>query len=127
MQYLYPPFFTDKPSPPRNLDVAAVTAESADLQWEEPEDDGNSPVTGYIVEKKDISRRSWQEVGRSTELTYSVTKLHEGKQYLFRVSAENQYGVSEPIEITEPITAKNSFSEFLINVFIHGWRFIFSH
>ena len=109
------PSSSDKPSPPRNLSVPAVTAEAADLQWEEPEDDGNSPVTGYVVEKKDVSRRSWQEVGRATELTYNVAKLVEGKQYLFRVSAENQYGVSEPVEITEPITAKNPFCELLFS------------
>jgi titin len=80
------------------------------LTWEEPQDNGGSPVTGYIVEKKDIKRRSWQEATKVTDLAATVTKLQEGNQYLFRVSAENQYGVSDPVELAEPITAKNPFS-----------------
>jgi titin len=81
------------------------------LKWEVPEDDGGSPITGYIVEKKEVSRRTWQEAGKVTELTQQITKLQENNQYLFRVFAENINGVSEPVEIPEPVTAKNPFSE----------------
>ena len=111
----------DKPSPPRNLDIPTITAESMDLTWEVPEDDGGSPITGYIVEKKNLSHRSWQEVAKTTELAATVTNLHDGNQYLFRVYAENKFGVSEPVELTEPVTAKNPFSEFqLCNVYYKG-------
>ena len=109
------PLFADKPSPPRNLIIAGMTADSGDLEWEVPKDDGNSPITGYIIEKKDVSRRSWQEACQATELTATVTKLHEGKMYLFRVSAENEFGVSEPVEIAEPVMARNPFSEFVVD------------
>ena len=104
----------DKPTPPRNLTVTAITAETADLQWEVPEDDGGSPITHYIVEKKDVQRKTWQEVSKPTELTTQVGDLHDQNQYLFRVSAANQYGVSDPVELTEPITAKNPFSKSLL-------------
>ena len=102
---------SDKPTPPINLAVGDITAESADLTWEEPEDNGGSPITGYLVEKKDIKRRSWQEATKTTDFKTTVTKLQEGNQYLFRVSAENQYGISDPVELAEPITAKNPFSK----------------
>lgn len=36
--------------------------------------------------------------------------LEPSKKYSFRVRAENQYGVSEPLETLEPITAKFSFT-----------------
>ena len=88
-----------------------MTSESADLKWDAPEDDGNSPVTGYIVEKKDASRRTWQDAGQTDELIFDVPKLTEGHDYLFHVAAENQYGVSDFVETTEPVTAKNSYSK----------------
>ena len=104
---------TDKPTPPRNLSVTAITAETADLQWEVPEFDGGSPITHYVVEKKDVEKKTWQEVGKPTELTTQVADLQDQKQYVFRVSAANQYGVSDPVELTEPVTAKNPFSELV--------------
>jgi titin len=93
-----------------------MTAESGDITWAAPADDGGSAVTRYIVEKKDVSRKSWNEAGKlaveeDTALEFTVPKLLEGQQYLFRVSAENQYGVSEPVTLTEPVTAKNPYSE----------------
>jgi len=102
---------SDKPSPPRNLTVTAITAESADLEWEAPDDDGGSPVTHYVVEKKDVERKTWQEVGKPTDWTTHVADLRDRSHYLFRVSAANEYGVSDPVELTEPITAKNPFSK----------------
>jgi len=102
---------SDKPTPPRNLAVTAITAETADLQWEVPESDGGSAITHYVVEKRDVQKKTWQEVGKPTELTTHVADLHDQNQYLFRVSAANQYGVSDPVELAEPVTAKNPFSK----------------
>jgi titin len=101
----------DKPSPPRNLKVPEVTPESARLTWEVPEDDGGSPITGYIVEKRDINRQSWNKITTTKELTSLADKLIEKNQYVFRVSAENDVGVSEPVE-TAPVTAKWTFGKF---------------
>jgi len=102
---------SDKPSPPRNLAVTSITAEAADLQWEVPENDGGSAITHYVVEKRDVEKKTWQEVGKPTELTTHVTDLHDQHQYVFRVSAANEYGVSDPAELAEPVTAKNPFSK----------------
>ena len=38
-------------------------------------------------------------------------KLVENGQYLFRVFAENDVGIGEAVEITQPITAKNTFGK----------------
>jgi len=109
----------DKPSPPRNLATTTITAETADLQWETPEDDGGSPVTHYVVEKRDVQKKAWQEVGKASDLTTHVENLRDQTQYLFRVSAANEFGVSDPVELNEPVTAKNPFSElFVINPLI---------
>ena len=66
---------------------------------------------GYVVERLDTSRTNWQKVGTTEDVEITVTKLNEGKQYLFKVSAENKYGVSEPAITTEPALAKNPYSE----------------
>lgn len=102
---------SDKPTPPRNLAVTAITAETADLQWDVPDSDGGSAITHYVVEKKNVEKKTWQEVGKPNELATQVGDLHDKNQYLFRVSAANQYGVSDPVELTEPVTAKNPFSK----------------
>jgi len=48
---------SDKPTPPRNLAVTAITAETADLQWEVPESDGGSAITHYVVRNATFRRR----------------------------------------------------------------------
>lgn len=37
---------------------------------------------------------------------YNVMGLEPNHKYTFRVRAENQYGVSDPLTMDEPITAK---------------------
>jgi 1,4-alpha-glucan branching enzyme len=39
-----------------------------------------------------------------------VAGLEEGERYRFRVRAENQYGLSEPLEKPDPVTAKYQFT-----------------
>ncbi len=88
-----------------------MTAEIGDIKWEEPEDNGGSPITNYIVEARDVNRRSWREVGKPqpTQLEFTIDKLMEGNQYLFKIQAENHYGISDPVEIPDPVTAKNPY------------------
>lgn len=32
------------------------------MTWEPPDDDGGSPLTGYVVEKREVSRKTWTKV-----------------------------------------------------------------
>lgn len=50
------------PSAPRDLKVLEVTRQQVHLSWEAPEHDGGSPLTGYQVEKRDVSRKTWVKV-----------------------------------------------------------------
>ncbi|ESO99760.1 hypothetical protein LOTGIDRAFT_141610, partial [Lottia gigantea] len=82
--------------------------DNATIAWKAPEDDGGSPITGYIIEKRDTKRNNWSKVGKapagSTE--YNVPGLIEGTSYYFRVIAENKAGQSDPLETEKPVTAK---------------------
>jgi len=57
----------DRPSPPRNLAVSDIKAESCYLTWDAPLDNGGSEITHYIIEKRDASRKKseWEEVSNS--------------------------------------------------------------
>lgn len=50
------------PSPPQTLTVTDITEDACIIHWQQPEDDGGSPVLSYIVEKKEESQRSWKQV-----------------------------------------------------------------
>ena len=102
----------DKPAPPRNPKVNDVTASEMRVSWDAPQDDGGSPITGYVIEVRDYNRKSWNELETVThfELSYLAANLIEGTRYSFRISAENKYGRSDPAEIKEPVEAKHPFS-----------------
>lgn len=72
-----------------------------------PFNDGGSPITGYVVEKKD-KYGEWEkavEVGPyATSAT--VPDLIEGQPYEFRVRAVNKAGLGEPSDATPTIIAK---------------------
>lgn len=54
--------FLARPSAPRELKVLDIIRNTVQLSWEPPEDDGGSPVTGYIIEKREVSRKTWIKV-----------------------------------------------------------------
>ena len=99
---------TDAPDAPENLHVTIVTASSATLEWSPPFSDGGSPVTGYILERKDQYSTRWVRINRMpvTETKYVVSDVKEGLQYQFRVSAENKAGIGRASEPTRPTTIK---------------------
>lgn len=110
---------TDPPSPPRWLQVVNITKTDAELKWTVPEKDGGSPITNYIVEKRDVRRKAWQTVDTTVKETkHTVTPLNEGSLYVFRVAAENAIGQSEYCELEDSVLAKDTFSEFVLLKFI---------
>ena len=105
---------TDKPTAPRGpLKVSNVTAQTATLSWQPPEDDGGSPIINYIVEKMDVTRGEWSpvEVVPPTQTSLKVTKLTPKKDYMFRVRAINNEGESPNLESEKPTLAKDPYDE----------------
>ena len=97
----------EKPSSPRKLKVSDVTKDSACLSWDSPKSDGGSPVTRYVVEKRQDSSGEFVEalsVDGST-CSVKVDGLSPDCSYEFRVFAQNEAGSSEsPAEMKTPVT-----------------------
>ncbi|XP_037720926.1 twitchin isoform X30 [Drosophila subpulchrella] len=105
-----------KPSSPKGpLTVSDVTANGCKLQWKKPEDDGGVPIKEYVVEKMDTATGKWVRVGRSPgekePPSFDVTGLNPGSEYMFRVSAVNEEGESEPLTTLVGVVAKDPFDE----------------
>lgn len=98
------------------LAISDVNPNGCKLSWKKPVDDGGSPLTAYIIEKKDLDKDIWISCGKTVgkmvvvmkEIEHEVTGLMEGQVYFFRVLAANAQGEGEPLESTIPIVAKHA-------------------
>ncbi|VDK35905.1 unnamed protein product, partial [Dibothriocephalus latus] len=92
-------------SPPQDVNVDKVTKNGTRLSWKKPKSDGGSPVTGYVVEKKNEDGE-WEPVKQTTEPEVFVP-MKEGEKAQFRVRAVNEEGEGEPSRPTPLITAED--------------------
>ena len=83
------------------------------VAWESPDSDGGSPITGFQVERKDVTKTSFVSAGRCDPDTFhfKVAKLIENNEYLFQVLAENDVGQSDWAVLDKPVKAKLGFGE----------------
>jgi len=103
--------FPDVPAAPEQLAVTDTSKTFISLSWSPPSSDGGSPVTGYHVERCLTTTSRWIRVGKSETTTYTDKEVVEDTEYQFRVCAENKVGVGPPSEPTDPVTAKDPWSE----------------
>ncbi|GAB5577774.1 myosin-binding protein C [Prionailurus iriomotensis] len=77
----------DKPSPPQDIRVTEAWGFNVVLEWKPPQDDGNTEILGYTVQKAD-----------------KKTMLIAGNGYYFRVFSHNTVGPSDNAATTkEPV------------------------
>ncbi|KAJ8289547.1 hypothetical protein GJAV_G00002550 [Gymnothorax javanicus] len=98
-----------EPGPPYDLDFRDVRENSLVLLWERPLYEGQSPVTGYLVEIiEEGEAEGWSPLTQEpiTDTHLKVSSLVPGKTYRLRVSAVNDEGVGVPSLPSEPVTAQ---------------------
>uniref|UniRef100_A0A3B3IF30 Titin n=1 Tax=Oryzias latipes TaxID=8090 RepID=A0A3B3IF30_ORYLA len=91
------------------VNILEVTPDSMTIEWRPPKEDGGSPITNYIVDKRESNKETWGGVSSGslgTEL--KITRLQRGAEYVVRIRAENKMGVGAPLE-SKPTVAEHSF------------------
>ena len=88
------------PDSPTDLTAVDVSPTGIDLSWSAPDDDGGEDITGYKIERKEAGEREYSVIKadtRSASTTYEDRKgIETGTAYVYRVSAINDDGESDP-------------------------------
>ncbi|XP_023272602.1 titin-like, partial [Seriola lalandi dorsalis] len=98
------------PDPPVDVETHNPTSSTVTLTWKPPMYDGGAKIMGYILEKQQKGEDKWERCNDFLVpvVSYTVRGLTEGKNYTFRVKAENAAGVSEPSRNTPFVKASNA-------------------
>merc|ERR1719376_1160759 len=92
----------DKPSAPRGpASVESKSDNSIELRWNCPESDGGATVTEYIVERREVTKKSWKQVGLTNQTWIEIKGLKKDSSYNFRVIAKNSVGCSQAFILEE--------------------------
>lgn len=106
--------------------IRDINSDSVTIEWNKPSDDGGLDISSYQVERCNVGKMIWSkvaDVGHDLS-AYSVQKLHEDAEYMFRVCAQNAVGASEFLE-SESVTVKCRYREYDDQLSL--WLFITRH
>lgn len=109
----------DEPGAPGTPEPTDWDKDHVDLRWTPPVKDGGSPITGYIIEKKEKGTNRWVKAGETgpNECKGTAGNLDEGQEYEFRVKAVNAAGPGEPSQASKPVIAKPRKCMYIILYF----------
>ena len=91
-----------------------ITDDSITLSWQPPKSDGGSEITNYILEIKETRGTRWLRATRKKikKPNFKVTGLARGREYEFRVAAENEAGLGNFSRTSAPIVSKTPIGKF---------------
>lgn len=113
----------DVPDAPLNLTVTNITSRTVSLQWEVAFN-GNSPITGNLVQFKTISE-NWesptvQMVVTGSETSALLRSLTPVTSYTIRVITENVLGRSDPSDMINVTTEEEAPAGPPIGILVHS-------
>ncbi|KAE8293502.1 Myosin-binding protein H [Larimichthys crocea] len=92
------------PGPPASVKLVDTWGFNAALEWIPPKDNGNTEITGYLIQKADKKTGDWFTVLENYHrLTATISDLIMGNSYTFRVFALNKVGMSESSAVTKTV------------------------
>jgi len=94
--------------PPGKPEVVDSDRNFIKIKWEKPKKDGGAPVQGYNIERKDPRTGTWTKCNDTPvkEQEFKDDKVMPNKEYIYRVTAENEGGESKPSEPSDTIKAR---------------------
>ncbi|XP_012730505.2 myomesin-3 [Fundulus heteroclitus] len=117
-----------EPGCPYDLEFREVRDGSLVLLWAAPLYEGQSPVTGYVLEISQGNQSdNWTILTAKpiSETHYKVTGLETGHTYCFRVSAVNNAGVGRASLPSEPVIVQTQPGTKEITIGVDDDGFIF--
>ncbi|XP_078139501.1 immunoglobulin-like and fibronectin type III domain-containing protein 1 [Centroberyx gerrardi] len=97
----------DKPTPPQGpVDIMESAVTSVEFKWKPPKHSGGCPITNYIIERQQVGRNKWTNLGEipGNNPSYKDSDVDPGRRYCYRIKAKNAEGISDYLE-TEDISA----------------------
>ena len=106
---------TDVPGAPTDVKAFDIDDSSLTLSWHPPKNNGGAEISGYYVERRTGFNPRWITVNRKLVHipTLTMSDLIEGRDYEFRVIAENEVGMSKPSDTAGPYKAQEPYGECL--------------
>lgn len=98
---------TDKPTAPQGpVDIMESAVTSVEFKWKPPKDSGGCPVSGYIIERQQVGRNKWANLGEipGSNSSYRDSDVDPGRRYCYQIKAKTAEGISDYLQ-TEDIPA----------------------
>ena len=104
-------FVAKSDAPLGPVSISDIEATSCHLTWKRPRASGGLSLIGYTVEKRELGlSKMWSRVcSQSSESSCTVANLRTGVEYEFRIFAENEIGLSDPLMVSETVVPKPPF------------------
>lgn len=101
--------------------MTEVGGDFVNLSWERPTSDGGSRIQGYWIDKHEIGSDTWTRVNLAICITtqINISNLIEGRQYEFRVYAQNEAGLSLPSSASRSVNVKDPLGQLYL-IFIRN-------
>lgn len=97
--HVYFQCFPDDPKPPGVVDLEENVPGTVTVTWEPSPDEKRDDRLHYTVSKLDSTKRMWSTVAdRLFNNKFTVCNIMLGREYIFRVYAKNDMGISAPSE-----------------------------
>lgn len=86
------------------MEIRTIGPNAIVIEWGIPESDGGAPLLGYNIAIRDTKKTMWMEIGRVQKgvQKFTIRDLQEDHEYMIRIFAKNEIGLSEPLESDEP-------------------------
>lgn len=100
-------FLSDKPTPPQGpVEIMESAVTSVEFKWKPPKHNGGCPIVSYMIERQQIGRNKWTNLGEfpGDSPSYKDSDVDPGRRYCYRIKAKNAEGISDYLQ-TEDIPA----------------------